>query len=162
MSVCVSKFWKIWASRMVFIQSMHSDFRSPEIEDRGGGGILFLSCLSFHNFVTVILSETLNLLITFEHWMLEHWYFTKYSLRQDLYVGTTYLNIFDPLILTLGFGLDFFLQNFNLANRFWTVSASALIFHMTVLFLLTRPFRGYQNFWPSELKRGVRPLFFKA
>ena len=34
-------------------------FYAPEIEDRGRGDILFLSCLSFCN--SVLLSETFNL-----------------------------------------------------------------------------------------------------
>ena len=43
-------------------------------QDQKSGGILFLSCLSFCH--SVLLSETLTLLITFEQWVLELWYFT--------------------------------------------------------------------------------------
>ena len=38
--------------------------------------------------------------------------------------------IFYPVTLTLEF--DPFLENFNLANDFWTVSARALKFHMSI------------------------------
>ena len=38
--------------------------------------------------------------------------------------------IFDPVTLTFEF--DLLLKNFNLANNFWTVSARALIFHMSI------------------------------
>ena len=37
--------------------------------------------------------------------------------------------IFYPVTLTLEF--DLFSENFNLANNFWTVSARALILHMS-------------------------------
>ena len=93
--------------------------------DQRSGGILFLSCLSFCN--SVLLSETLTLLITFEQWVLELWYFTwvflvirpsrgyHYFLSCDLDLGVwpTYLKL-------------------NLAYNFWTVSARALIFHMSI------------------------------
>ena len=38
--------------------------------------------------------------------------------------------IFDPVTLTLEFDPVF--ENFNLANNFWTVSARALMFHMSI------------------------------
>ena len=38
--------------------------------------------------------------------------------------------IFDPVTLTLEF--DPFFENFNLANNFRTVSARALMFHMSI------------------------------
>ena len=54
------------------VKSIHDLFLCPR--DRRSGGILFLSCLSSCH--SVIFSETLTLLITFEQWMLELWYFT--------------------------------------------------------------------------------------
>ena len=85
------------------------------------GGILFLSCLSFCHFV--LLSETLTLLITFEQWVLELWIF-------HMNIPCDKTIIFDYVTLTLE--LDQFFENFNLANKFWTVSARALIFHMSI------------------------------
>ena len=38
--------------------------------------------------------------------------------------------IFDPV--TFALELDLFFENFNLANNFWTVSARALIFHISI------------------------------
>ena len=66
--------------------------------DRRSGGILVLSCLSFCH--SVILTETLTLLITFEHWMLELWIFTWV----DLSVGSI---IFYLVTLTWEFDLLF-------------------------------------------------------
>ena len=87
---------------------------------RRSGGISFMSCLSFF--------LTLTLLITFEQWALELWYFTGAFLVTRPFRG--YTNIFDPVTLTLE--LDPFFENFNLANNFWTVSAGSLIFHMSI------------------------------
>ena len=106
--------------------------------------------------------------------------------------------IFDILTLTLEF--DIFIENINLAYIFWTVSARALIFHMSILsdktfpwvatfftllpwpwswpiyektltlvtveqwvlelwyfiwVLVTRPFLGYQLFYPMALTLDV-------
>ena len=52
-------------------------FYAPEIEDRGAYcfcPVCHSVILSFCN--SVLLSETLTLLITFEQWVLELWYFT--------------------------------------------------------------------------------------
>ena len=67
--------------------------------------------------------KTFSLLITFEQWGLELWYFTW--MRQNLFVVT---NIFYPV--TLEFGLLF--ENFNLANNFLTVSARVIIFYTSI------------------------------
>ena len=73
--------------------------------------------LSFCHFV--LLSETLTLLITFEQWVLELWYFTWVFL------------VMRPLFFTL-WPWPWSLTNFCLANNFWTVSAGALIFNMSI------------------------------
>ena len=78
---------------------------------------LFLSCLSFCHHL-----KTLTLLITFEQWVLELWYVTwVFLVIRPI--------IFYPVTLTLEF--DPFFENFNLANNFLTMSAKALIFHMS-------------------------------
>ena len=41
----------------------------------------------------------------------------------------------------------------KLANKFWTVSARALIFHMSILFYKT--FHEYQQIWPCDPYLGV-------
>ena len=89
--------------------------------DRRSGGILILSCLSFCHFV--LLSETLTFLITFEQWVLERWYFIWVFLV---------IRPFHWYHCFLTCDLDPFFKNFNLANNFWTVSARALIFHMSI------------------------------
>ena len=59
----------------------------------------------------------------------------SFSKWHDISMGTNRLNL---VTLTLEFVLLF--ENFNLANNFWTVSASDFIFHMSIpwdkLFLL--------------------------
>ena len=37
-------------------------------------------------------------------------------------------------------------RQFKFYNNFWTLSAEALIFHLSWVFLVTRPFHGYQHF----------------
>ena len=51
----------------------------------------------------------------------------EYSLWQDLSVGT---NMFDPVTLTLEFGLLF--ENFHIADNLSTVSARVFIIHMNI------------------------------
>ena len=92
-------------------------------QDRRLGGILFLSCLSFCH--SVLLSETLTLLITFEQWVLELWYFTGIFLVIRPFRGYHY---FWPCDLDLEAWPIFWKLNF--VNNFWTVSARALIFHL--------------------------------
>ena len=70
-----------------------------------------------------IFFTTLTLLITFEHWVLELWYFKWIFIVVKLFRSFI---IFDTVTLTLEF--DPFFENFNLANKFCTVSARALIF----------------------------------
>ena len=91
------------------------NFYAPEIEDRGA----YCFCPVCHS---VLLSETLTLLITFEQWVFM-------SISRD----KTFLWV--PLFLTLWpwpWSLTHFFENFKLANNFWTVSARALIFHMSI------------------------------
>ena len=72
------------------------------------------------------LLKTLTLHLTFEQRVLELLY--EYSLWYDLSGGTI---SFDTVTLTFEFD-PFFIENFNFANNFWTVSARALIFHMSI------------------------------
>ena len=77
---------------------------------------------------SVLISETLILLITFEQWVLELWYFTWVFLMVIPFRGYLF---FATVTLTLEFDLLF--EKFvNIANNFWTVSARALIFHMSI------------------------------
>ena len=90
-----------------------------------GGHIVFVLSVILPSFChSVLLSETLTLLITFEQRVLELWYVTWiFSVIRSI--------IFYPVTLTLEF--DPFFENFNLAYNFWTVGAKALIFHMNIL-----------------------------
>ena len=63
--------------------------------------------------------------------------------------------MFDPVTLTLQFGLLFENSNRATCNNFWTVRASALIFHMSIS--RDKPYRGYQHIWPVALA-----LFFET
>ena len=50
--------------------------------------------------------------------------------------------------------------NFYLAKNVWKVRARALIFHISIpRRVVTRPFQGYQHFWPCDLR--VWPIFEK-
>ena len=84
--------------------------------DRRSGGILFLFCLSFCH--SVLHPETLPLLITFEQWILELWYFTWIFPVIRPFRGYHY---FLPCDLDLG-----------VWPIFWTVSARALIFYTNI------------------------------
>ena len=83
---------------------------------------------------SVLLSETLTLLITFEQWVLEIWYFTcrlnilwKYFMRQAFpWIPTIFT------LWTLPLSLTYFLKTFGLAKNFWTVSARVYTFHINV------------------------------
>ena len=65
--------------------------------------------------------KLLTLLITFKQWVLELWYF--------IWVFFVIRPLF-PCDLDLGIWPMF--ENFKIANNFWTVSARALIVHMSI------------------------------
>ena len=94
------------------------------------GGILFLSCLSLCN--SVLILETLTLLITFEQWVLELWYFT--------WVFFSWV----PLFFTLWpwpWSLTYFLKTLTLLITLeqWVLEH----WYLTWVFLVIRPFRGF-------------------
>ena len=98
-----------------------------------------------------------NLAYNFEQWVLELWYFTWVFLVMRPFHGY----LFCPVTLTLEF--DPFFENFNLSYNFWTVSARALIFHMSIscdktfqwvpLFMTLWP-------WPWSLTNFLKTLTF--
>ena len=77
--------------------------------------------------LSVILSETLTLLITVEQWVLELWYFTWVFLVMRLFRWCHYF-----LPFNLDFGVWPIFWKLYLAYNCWTVSARALIFHMSI------------------------------
>ena len=81
--------------------------------------------VKFHN--SVILSETLTLLlvITFEQWALELWYFPWAFLVTRPFLGT---KIFYPMTLTFEF--DLFFKNFKLVNYQDNVPVTLAIFEI--------------------------------
>ena len=119
------------------------------------GTFIFYPCSwSLTHFLT-----TLTLLITFEQWVLELWYFTRVFLEIRPFRGYHY---FDTLILTLEFD-PFLGENFNLANNFWTASAKALRFHMslpcdkTLFFYKYWSFHiAYKHFSWQDLPNGIK------
>ena len=62
--------------------------------------------------------------------------------------------------LTLTLEFDLLFKNFNLANNFWTVSARALIFHMSIPCYKTFPW-VYHYFLPYDIDLRVWPIFWK-
>ena len=75
---------------------------------------------------SVLLSETLTLLITFDQRVLELLYFTWIFSMIRPFSGYHYF----VTLVTLTLEFDPFFENFNLFNNFWTASARALIFQM--------------------------------
>ena len=121
-----------------------------------GGHIVFVLSVILSFCHSVLLSETLTLLITFKQWVPELWYFTWVFIVIRPFSGTI---IFNPVTLTLEFDLLF--KNFNLAKIFWTVSARALIFHMSIpcdkTFLWTPSFLTLWP-WPWSLSYFLKTL----
>ena len=103
---------------------------------------MILSCLSFYH--AVLLSETLTLLITFEQWVLELWYFTWIFPVIRPFHG--YHFFFHPLTFTLEFD-PFFEQ--------WMLE----LWYFTWIFPVVRLFRGYYYFLPCDLDHGVWHIF---
>ena len=62
-----------------------------------------------------------------------------------------------PVTLTLEFDLS--LNFFTFANNFWTVSARALIFEMSISY--DKTIDGYQYFLHYDLDFGAWPTFWK-
>ena len=114
-----NNFWTVSARALIFHMSIPCDKTFLWVP-------LFLTLWPWPWSLTH-LKKTITLLITFEQWVLELWYFTWVFLVIRPFRG---LHYFDPVTLTLEFGP--FFENFNLANNFWTVSARALIFHTNV------------------------------
>ena len=81
----------------------------------------------FYSVTLTLEVEILTLLITFEQWVLELGYFTWIFPLIKPFCG--YHN-FWPCNHDLGVWHTF--KNCNLANKFWTVSARALIFKMNI------------------------------
>ena len=52
-------------------------------------------------------------------------------------------------------------KNLNLSHSFLTRRGRAFILHTVCTFFITRPFHGYQHFWPSDLDLEVWPTFKK-
>ena len=112
-------------------------FYAPEIEDQGA----YCFCPVCHS---DLLSETFNLLITIEQWVLDFRYFTWVFLLWYLSVGSIIFyhvtfyktrpfhgyHQFRPCDLDLGVWSIF--ENFNFAYNYWTVSAKPLIFHINI------------------------------
>ena len=120
----------------------------PEIEDRRA----YCFCPVCHS---VILSETLTLLITFEQWMLELWYFTWLSLVIRPFRGYHY---FLPGDLDLGVWPILKKSTLLITIEQWVLE----LWYFTWVFLVIRPFCGYHFIWPCDLDLGLWPIFLKT
>ena len=107
------------------------------LRDRKSGGYWF--CPVCHS---VILSETLTLLVTFEQGLLQLWYFTWVFPCDKTFPCV-------PLFVALWpWSLTHFRKN-NLANNFWTVIARALMFYMSITCDTTFPWVPlFFTLWP--------------
>ena len=92
--------------------------------------------------------KTLTLLTIFEQSVLKLWYFTWIF---PVIKPICECHFFYPVTLTLEF--DPFFVNFNIANNFWTLSARALIFHMSI------PCDKTIIFYPVTLTLEFDPFF---
>ena len=97
--------------------------------------------------------KTWTLLITFERWVLELWYFTCVSIVIRPFRGYHYF--FSPVIFTLEFYLIF--ENLNPVQNFSTVSARALIFHMIIPCDMSFPWVSF-FLYPVTLHFEFNPL----
>ena len=111
--------WTVSARALIFHMSIPSDKAFQWVP-------LFFTMWPWPSCLTHFL-KTLTLLLTFEQWVLELWYFTWEFLVMRPFSG---YHIFYPVTLTLEFDLLF--KNFKLANNFSIVSARASIFHMSI------------------------------
>ena len=104
-------------------------FYAPEIEDRGGG-ILFLSCLSFCYSITLSFCPPLgNFNLVYNFWTVSARALIFYlSIPCDKTFPWEQLVL--PCDLDLGVGPCF--VSLNLANNLWTASDRALIFHISI------------------------------
>ena len=114
-----NNFWtvsvRVWYFTRIFL--MIRPFR----------GYLILPLWPWPWSLTYFLKTLLTMLITFEQWVLELWYLTwVLSVARPFCVYHYFLHV----TLTLEFDLSFKICNF--ANNFWTVSARALIFQMSI------------------------------
>ena len=107
-------------------------FIPPRAKIVGGGHIVFVLSVILSFRYSVILFETLTLLVTFEQWVLELWYFTWIFPVMRHFCWYHY---FWPCDLDLA---PYF-ENFNLAKNFWTVLKLS---YFTWIFPVIRPFRG--------------------
>ena len=118
---------------IIFGQHLILDHMAVILSNTYSMHVILLCTLYMHIYFLCpwdLLSETLTLLITFEQWALELWYFTLIFLVIRSFRGY-------PVTLNLEF--DPFFENLHLSNNFWRVSARALIFHLsvgTILFFL--------------------------
>ena len=100
-------------------------FHAAEIEDRGGGGILLLSYLSFCHSVILLFYPLWNFYLANNFWAVSTRAFIFHIRIPCDKTFPCY-----PVTLTLEF--DILFGNLNLANNFWIVSASALIFYISI------------------------------
>ena len=112
-----NNFWTVRARALIFHMNISCDKTFP-------WGALFFTLWPWPWSLTHFL-KPLTLLMTFQQWVLELLFFTWLFPVTKPFHGYRYTN---PVSLTSEFGQ--FFENFNLANKFWTVSADALIFHM--------------------------------
>ena len=97
----------------------------------------------------ILSSETLTLLISFEQWVLELWYFTWILPVIRPFRGYHY---FLPCDLDLGVWRLTLLITF----KQWVLD----LWYSTWISLVIRPFRGYDYFLTFDLDLGVWPIFF--
>ena len=131
-----NNFWTVSASALIFHMTIPCDKPFPWVA-------LFLTLWPWPWSLMYFL-KILTLIIAFEQWLLELWYFTWLFLVIRPFCGCHYFLPCDLVTLTLDF--DPFFENFNLANNFWAVNARALIFQMSNPYY--EIFCWYWTFWP--------------
>ena len=98
-----------------------------------------------------VLRKTLTLILSFEQELLGVWYFRWVFQMTRPFHGHQHLWHCDNDL-----EFDLFFEYFSLAHKFWT---GFLIFHL--VFLVTRPSRGTNNFFPLTLEFDLLCEHFK-
>ena len=152
-----NNFWTGSAAALMFYMSISCDKTFPLVP------IFFTLDLG----VWPIFLKTLTLLITFEQWefdiSLKMFNLTCHFRTVSARAWIFYMSIlwdktspWVPKLLTLWpwtWSLTYFLKNFHFINNIWIVSVELRYF--TVVFIVTDPFYGNQQFLPFDLDRKV-------
>ena len=141
----VNNFWTVSSKALIFHMSIPCDKTFQWVP-------LFFTMWPWPSCLIYFL-KTLNLLITFEQWVLELWYFTWVFLVIRPFSGYHYF--FTPWPWPSCLIYFWKLLTLLITFELWVLE----LWYFTWVFLVIRPIRWYHNFWPCDLDLRVRPIF---